>query len=173
VALGGEAEEGFSPYVSADGTISLPKDFRRWPFLGSWHIAPKEGVGGMAGAAGFHNVYTQAGTIEHYRKTGEFPDGAVIVKELLGTESGKMTTGQASWAAETEGWFIVVKDTKGRFPDNPLWGDGWGWALFNADDPNNTVSTSYRTDCWGCHLPASSTDRVFVRGYPVLQEEPK
>jgi len=169
----GKAADTFSPYVDAEGNISLPKDFRTWAFLGSWHIAPKKGISDIAGAAGFHNVYTQPGTIEAYRKTGKFPDGAVLVKELLNTESGKMTTGEVNWAAETEGWFVMVKDTKGRFPDNPLWGDGWGWVLFKADNPNKTVTTGYKRDCLGCHIPARGTDWVFIQGYPVLQQETK
>ena len=26
----------------------------------------------------------------------------------------------------------MIKDAKGRFPGNDLWGDGWGWALFHG-----------------------------------------
>ena len=62
----------------------------------------------------------------------------------------------------------MVKDTKGRFPNNPLWGDGWGWSFFNADDRARTVSTDYRADCLGCHEPARSTDLVYDYAYPVL-----
>jgi hypothetical protein len=46
-----------------------------------------------------------------------------------------MTTGDAHWASGAKVWFILIKDDKNRFPDNPLWGDGWGWALFKADAP--------------------------------------
>ena len=170
VVRGGEAESSFSPYVDTEGKISVPGDYREWAFLGSWHIAPQKGRDGSAGAAGFHNVYTQLSTVEHYRRTGEFPDGAVLVKELLKTKSGKLTTGDVSWATEIEGWFVVVKDTEGRFPDHPLWGNGWGWALFNSGDPMNTVTKNWRTDCLTCHAPAQNTDWVFLEGYPILRD---
>jgi hypothetical protein len=170
VVRGRGAESSFSPYVDTEGKISVPPTYREWAFLGSWHIAPQKGVDDSAGAAGFHNVYTQLSTVEHYRRTGEFPDGAVLVKELLKTKFGKLTTGEVSWATEIEGWFVVVKDTKGRFPNNPLWGNGWGWALFNSDDPANTVTKNWRTDCLGCHTPAQSTDWVFIEGYPILRD---
>lgn len=171
VVRGGEAQYGFSPYVDAEGNISIPKDYRNWAFLGTWHIAPERGSGDAAGAPGFHNVYTQLSTVEAYRKTGKFPDGAVIVKELLKTKTGDLTTGEVSWATEIEGWFVMVKDDKGRFPKSPLWGNGWGWVLFNSDNPQKTVTRNWRTDCLGCHVPAKQTDWVFVEGYPILQSE--
>ena len=123
---GGEAEDPYSVYVDAAGNMRVPEDYREWAFLGSWHIAPQKGVNDTAGVAGFHNVYTQHDTIDAYRRTGEFPDGAVIVKELLGSRGGRLTTGEVSWATGIEGWFVMIKDTQGRFPDNPLWGGGWG-----------------------------------------------
>lgn len=169
VSRGRESGSSFSPYVDGEGSIRIPEDYREWVFLGSWHIAPEKGVDDAAGVAGFHNVYTQLGTVKAYRETGQFPDGAVIVKELLKTETGDLTTGEVSWATEIEGWFVMVKDTQGRFPKNPLWGGGWGWVLFNSDKPRQTVTKNWRTDCLGCHAPAKRTDWVFVEGYPVLQ----
>jgi len=63
----------FSPHVDRDGKISLPGDFRDWRFLGTWSIAGEEQGDDTAG---FHNVYTQPATVEAYRATGRFPDGA-------------------------------------------------------------------------------------------------
>ena len=169
---GGQADNDISPYVDGEGNIRVPEDYREWSFLGSWHIAPEKGVDDSAGVAGFHNVYVQPGTARAYRETGGFPDGTVIVKELLASDNGRLTTGEVSWATEVEGWFVMVKDTRGRFPANSLWGNGWGWALFDADDPQHTVTKNWRIDCLGCHTPARNTDWVFVEGYPVLQRSP-
>jgi len=63
----------------------------------------------------------------------------------------------------------MVKDSQGRFPGNPLWGDGWGWSFFGADDRTKPVTTDYRADCLGCHEPARATDLIYSRAYPVLQ----
>ena len=109
----------------------------------------------------------QPKAIAAYRKTGKFPDGAVLVKELLNAKTGPMTTGTISWGHEIEGWFIMVKDTKNRFPGNKLWGDGWGWFLFDAG--KNLTTKDYKAECIGCHIPAKRNDWVYVEGYPILR----
>ena len=162
------AAESFSPYVDSKGNISIPKDFRSWRFLGTWGVAADEDD--QVGSKGFHNVYTQPETISAYRATGKFPDGAVLVKELLKAKTDSMTTGEISYATETEGWFIMVKDAKGRFKDSDLWGDGWGWALINADDPNTIATEDYKAECLPCHQPAKKDDWVYLRGYPELKK---
>ena len=65
----------------------------------------------------------------------------------------------------------MVKDAKGRFDGQPLWGNGWGWALFAGDAPTKNTATDFRADCLGCHTPARSTDWVYVQGYPALARE--
>src|SRR5215472_18487432 len=95
------------------------------------------------------------------RKTGKFTDGTVLVKEVFGTMHAQMTTGDAHWASGTKVWFVMIKDEKGRYSSNPLWGDGWGWALYNSDAPDKQVATDYKKDCLGCHIPARGTDWVY------------
>ena len=168
----------FSTVVDKEGKISLPLEFRRtWTFLGTWSIAnsdvaPSSAASGH-GAAGLHNVYVQPDAVTAYRKTGEFPDGTVLVKELLKASTGSMTTGTVSWGKEVEGWFVMVKDRHNRFPDHNLWGDGWGWVVFNSSDPDKAVTTSYKTECMGCHIPARKNDWIYVNGYPILNAETK
>ncbi|ETW92663.1 MAG: cytochrome C [Candidatus Entotheonella factor] len=157
--------EVFSAHVSATGAIYLPKDFRfTMVHLGSWFVPQGE-------ASGFHDVYTEAGTAEVYRKTGEFPDGATLVKELRGGQTGNYTTGaNVAYAVDTvKQWFVMIKDTQNRFPENPLWGDGWGWALFKPGEPLKNVATNYRVDCLGCHIPAKANDWVYIEAYPTLK----
>ncbi len=167
-AVLGQSLGAFSPYVDADGTISMPPNFRSWYFLGSWGVATDEE--GKVGSQGFHNVYTQPETVEAFRKTGKFPDGAVLAKELLKARTDSMTTGEISYAAETEGWFIMIKDTEGRFKGNKLWGKGWGWSLFKAKDPTKAVTEDFKIECIPCHVPAKKDDLVYVRGYPALTD---
>ncbi len=170
---GVKLQSTYDSIVDKSGNISLPENFRRdWAFLGTWSIAREDVETSSAasghGAAGLHNVYTQQTTIDHFRETGKFPDGAVIIKELLKAETSSMTTGTVSRGTVVEGWFVMVKDTQGRFPSNPLWGDGWGWSLFNADQPASTVTTNYKTECIGCHIRARKDDWIYLNGYPVL-----
>jgi hypothetical protein len=91
-----------------------------------------------------------------------------LVKEIHGTDHAAMTTGDAHWATDTKVWFVLIKDAKGRYQNNPLWGDGWGWALFKSDAPDKQVATDYKKDCLGCHIPAKADDWIYVKGYPVL-----
>jgi hypothetical protein len=158
-------KETFSPYVNEQGKISLPKDYRTtWRYLGSWAVPMKKAPG-----RGFHDVFTQPEAVEAYKKTGKFPDGTVLIKEIRKIQGGKMTTGQVYWAGDIDSWFVMVKDEKGRFKDNPNWGKGWGWALFKPADPQKNVSTNYQKDCFGCHIPAQKTDWVYMQGYPTLK----
>ena len=118
-----------------------------------------------------HYTYASPGTAEYYRKNGKFADGTVLVKEVFATDHAELTTGDAHWATRTKVWFVMIKDDKGRYPGNPLWGDGWGWALFKADAPDKQVATNYKKDCLGCHVPAQSTDWIYVQGYPILKSK--
>lgn len=160
-----QAEMPFSRWVDSKGNIELPEGFREdWTHLGSFFV---EGGGGDAGAT-FHDVYTEPESARYFRDHEAFPDGATLVKEVRSSRADNLTTGRAHWADETSIWFVMVKDAKGRFEGNPLWGDGWGWALFEADDPSRTVTRDYTTECRTCHVPAQETDWVYVQGYPTL-----
>jgi hypothetical protein len=160
------------------GAISVPENYTRWATLGTWAHANTKGE---PGSKEYHVVYTQPETIDYYQKHGRYPDGAVLVKELLNAETMQMTTGSAvSHATNLKGWFVLVRDTKGRYKESKLWGDGWGWSLFNAPDTKKTVSTDYQENCLACHLPARDLagpdtheeDKwIYTLGYPVLQRK--
>ena len=161
------ADDGFSSYVDDEGNISFPTGFRTsMVHLGSWFVPEGD-------ASGFHDVYTEKATVEAFRETGKFPNGATLVKELRASNSGTYTTG-AGVSYATDGlkqWFVLIKDAKGRFGDNPLWGDGWGWALFKPDDRGKNLATNYKADCLGCHIPAKANDWIYTEAYPTLSTE--
>lgn len=151
--------------VDAKGNLRVPENYRaQYQALGTWAIAADTGRGSKE----MHVVYASPGTIEAFRKSGRFPDGAVLIKEVLGTSTMGMTTGTVSHAVALKGWFVMVRDSRNTHPGNPLWGDGWGWSWFDANQPLKTTSTNYKTDCRGCHVPAQSTDWIYVIGYPPL-----
>ncbi len=160
----GDEMKGPLPFVDPDGTIHFPGKVRdHWVHLGSWGSADLNSAD-----PGQHDVYTQPESLEEYRKTGQFPDGAVLVKEVRKIESAYMTTGPVTWAGDEVLWFVMIKDAKGRFPGNDNWGEGWGWALFNAGATEKSASTNFRASCLGCHIPARETDWIYVEGYTVL-----
>ena len=157
----------FSPWVDAKGNITVPEDPRlNFAHLGSYVITDK-----TSESFGFHDVYTRPESIRHYRKTGEWPDRAVLIKELRKLKTEKMTTAKAvSSATDLVGWFVMIKDAKGRFKDNPHWDAGWGWGLYYVADPKKNVSEGFNRSCKGCHIPAKLDDWVYVDGYPALSK---
>jgi hypothetical protein len=161
-----QSNSGSNGYDLVDkaGILHKPADYRdRYQALGVFSVAD------LNGNVDLHYTYAPPGTAEYYRKNGKFADGTVLVKEVFGTDHGQMTTGEVHWAKGTKVWFVMIKDEKGRYPGNPLWGDGWGWALYKSDAPDKQVATDYKKDCLGCHVPAKTTDWVYVQGYPVLK----
>ena len=161
----GADPKGPLPFVDSDGTIHFPGKVRdKWVHLGSWGSADLDSAD-----PGHHDVYTQPESLEQYRKTGKFPDGAVLVKEVRKIESAYMTTGPVTRAGDEVLWFVLIKDAEGRFPGHENWGEGWGWALFNAGATEKNASTNFRPDCLGCHIPARETDWIYVQGYPRLR----
>ena len=152
--------------VDPDGRLRVPDDYRAtYELLGSWAVATDEGRGSKE----MHVVLASPGSIQAYRKDGHFPNGTVLVKEVFKTATREMTTGTVSRADELKGWFVMVKDSAGRYPGNALWGDGWGWSWFDAADPSKTISTNYKPDCRSCHVPAQASDWIYVDGYPALK----
>jgi hypothetical protein len=160
-----EAQRGFSPCVDSAGNISLPHDFETtFVHIGTISVAPKA----TDPANELHSTYTRPEDLAAFQRDGRFPDGAVLVKEVRATNSAPMTTGSATFGAEMKVWFVMVKDAKGRFEKNELWGDGWGWALFEGDDRTEQVAVDYKTDCRTCHVPARKNDWLFTECYPAL-----
>jgi hypothetical protein len=164
LGAGGGTLDGHTRFVRPDGSFVFPGASVRegLTHLGSWFVPEGD-------ARGFHHVYTQPEAVEAWRATGAFPDGTVLVKEIRRSTRGSYTTGaDVASATEPVQWFLMVKDREGRHEGDPLWQEGWGWALFTADDPTQNVAKSFAADCQGCHVPARETDWVYVDGYPRL-----
>ena len=163
-----QAKDSFDGFALVDksGNVRKPTDYRDlYQTLGTYLVLdPKEGNQ-------MHLTYASPGAADYYRRNKKFADGTVLVKEVFGTDHAQMTTGDAHWAKDTKVWFVLIKDSKGRYTDNPLWGDGWGWALFKSDAPNKQVATDYKKDCLGCHTPAKADDWIYVKGYPALHSK--
>jgi hypothetical protein len=152
--------------VDPKGNLSVPHGYRAtYQYLGSWAVAADQGPG----AKELHVVYASPGVVAAYRSHGSFSDGAVLVKEVYAAATGQMTTGTVSHADTLKGWFVMMKDSRGRHPDNKLWGDGWGWSWFDAANPSKTTSTDYKTNCLACHVPAKVSDWIYISGYPSLK----
>ncbi|MGY2181512.1 cytochrome P460 family protein [Pseudomonas agarici] len=160
----------YKNYVDKNGNIKVPKDYRtEFVFLGSFAVPGGDSLGGLKQ---LHQVYVDRDSIEYYRSHGDFPDGAMLIKELQGTTAADLTTGHASFWNQGEGWFVMIKDTKGRYKDSGIWTDGWGWALIAQEAPSVTTNKDTST-CIACHTPVKKTDWVHVWAYPLLNAHDK
>jgi len=156
--------------VEAEPVLQVPTaDYRTtWVQLGTYAViadAPADG------AKKFQYVYTERKNLEAYLKSGSFPDGTVLVKDVYAGKTETMSCGIVSYAGDLVGRFILVRDsTNARAASSPRFGDGWGWAFYQGSETKMTTTTNYKTDCLGCHEPARATDFVFVQGYPLLRK---
>src|SRR5207237_6781797 len=73
--------EQSSAVFDSDGKLELPTGFRKWVFVGA-PLTPNGLNNGKANFPEYHHVYIEQKNVDAYLKTGEFPEGTVIVKEL-------------------------------------------------------------------------------------------
>jgi len=94
----GDRENGLD-LVDKAGSIRKPADYRdRYQALGTYAVVD------LNGDTELHYTYALPGTAESYRKTGQFADGAVLMKEVFATDHAQMTTGDAHLASGTKVW---------------------------------------------------------------------
>jgi len=75
------------PVFTQDGNLVLPTGFREWVFIGG-PITPNGLNNGKALFPEFHYVYVEPENFRYYQQHGNFPDGTVLVKELVLTQAG-------------------------------------------------------------------------------------
>jgi hypothetical protein len=154
--------------------LQIPKGFRRWVFVGA-PLTPNGLNGGKANFPEFHNVYIQAQNVEAYMKTGEFPEGTVIVKELTRLlnptfPDGSRTepSGRGFFNGAFNGIDLTVKDSK-RFAKT----NGWGFFTFGHHPLpyEKTAAEAPVAVCANCHKAnVAKTDMTWVQFYPLLHE---
>lgn len=160
------------PEYTADGSLKLPADFEQWVYVGS-PLTPNALNGGKANFPEFHNVYIQPGAYREYKRTGVFPEGTIMFKELQLTLKGDRPDGSRA-EASGRGYFpgalngadVSVKDTK-RFADT----NGWGYFDFNHNEPKAaTAKLQPRKVCAECHVAGAKKDMVWTQFYPRLDQ---
>lgn len=148
----------------AQGQLKRPQDHHEWIFVGA-PVTPNDMNEGKAAFPEFHNVYIDPASFASYKQTGVFPNGTVILKELVSVGGKSMASGNGYFQGEFVSLEAMVKD-KQRFPQEP-----GGWAFFRfGEAPHYTpTGTQMQTDsCNVCHAGANE-DYVFTATYPVLR----
>jgi hypothetical protein len=158
-----------------DGKLKLPTGFRNWVFVGG-PLTPNGLNGGEANFPEFHNVYVEARDLDAYKKTGTFPEGTLIVKELtLVLEptfpDGSRTepSGRGFFNGAFNGIDATVKNSK-RFAKT----NGWGFFTFghHAQPYAASAAEAPVSECAGCHIAnVAKTDMTWVQFYPLLRDK--
>lgn len=166
-----QAQDSAAVFTS-DGKLQIPTGFRSWVFVGA-PLTPNGLNGGEANFPEFHNVYIQAQNVEAYMKTGQFPEGTVIVKELTRLlnptfPDGSRTepSGRGFFNGAFNGIDLTVKDSK-RFAKT----NGWGFFTFGHHPLpyEKTAAEAPAAVCANCHKAnVAKTDMTWVQFYPVL-----
>ncbi len=140
------------PTPAAD-PVPYPEGYRRWAHVKSMVIQPGHPL--FEAFGGIHHIYANPKALTAYQKGTPFPDGSVIVFDLLEakTENGALVEG----ARKVVG--VMFKDRK-RYAST----GGWGFEGFKGDTQERVVQDM--NQCFGCHMSAKDTDYVFSRYRP-------
>jgi hypothetical protein len=171
----------------ADGKMKLPTGYRGWVFVGA-PLTPEGLNDGKyncnAGGTNctrsnfpeYHHVYIERQNVDAYLKTGSFPEGTVIVKELTRVlnptfpdSSRTEPSGRGYFNGEYNGIDVTVKDSK-RFAQT----NGWGFFTFGHHPLpyDKTSAEKPVTECAGCHIAnVANTDMTWIQFYPLLRDK--
>lgn len=164
------AGDRYLPEFTAEGHLKLPKNFERWVYVGS-PLTPNALNGGEAPFPEYHNVYIEPGAYDVYLRTGAFPEGTIMFKELQLVQRGQFPdgsrterSGRGYFPGALNGADVTVKDST-RFAET----GGWGYFNFNHGEPKAmTAAPKPREECAFCHIENAKKDSVWTQFYPRL-----
>ncbi len=163
--IGSAYAEGF--YTMIDGELERPTGYREWVYVGT-PLTPNDMNNGKAAFPEFHNVYIDPKSWGHWKNTGEFRDGTILIKELVGVGSKAAVSGNGYFQGDFVGLEATIKSSE-HFPD-----ELGNWAYFSFSTPDHqsltdSASAFPKEACNACHLASAADDFVFTQYYPVLR----
>lgn len=163
-----------------DGSVHLPEAYRRWTNVGTRYKASGYNIldGAPIVIPQLMNTYVEPSALDYYEKTGKWPDGAQIVKELSNIRVGKgcdnvtkicsSPIGPGIFQETYIGVGMMVKD-RNRFPDAP---GNWGYfGFFRHSTYERLATLRPQNQCASCHVKlASDTDYVITKAHLGLSQ---
>ena len=141
---------GFSLFGQLDDTAPFPKEFRTWAHVKSVLVGPQSAA--FATEGGIHHIYANQKALEGY-ETGKFPDGSVIVYDLLETKDVAGNTIEGP----TRRIDVMVK--QGQLSSATA---GWGFMSFPGGNPAaGKLTVERQAACAACHAQRKDHDSVF------------
>lgn len=136
--------------ASTPAEVAYPANYRKWTHVKSMVIEPGHPLHGTFG--GIHHLYGNEAAVKGYRN-GKFPDGAVIVFDLLEAVSTDHTV--------TEGKRKVVGVMQRDSAKFAATG-GWGFEGFAGDSQTQrVVGSTAAAACFACHQAKRDQGYVF------------
>ena len=176
-SVAAQTQESSLIVYDSQGRLKLPDPtvFRKWVFLGA-PTTPNALNNGKANFPEFHHVYVEQKNLDAYLKTGTFPEGTMLVKELTRVlnpafpdGSRKEPSGRGYFNGEFNGIDLSIKDSK-RFTKT----NGWGYFTFGHHPlPYAEVAEEASpSECAGCHITyVAKTDMTWVQFYPIMRDK--
>ena len=165
--LAPKASEDFpKPSFNDKGQLIRPDvSYREWVYIGT-PLTPNALNPPEAPFPEFHNVYIHPSDFDHWKRTGTFPDGTVIIKELVLIGATQAVSGKGYFMGEYTGLEAAIKDSK-RFKDEPGY---WAYFTFGHSYPLADTAEAFPAPaCNACHEASAAEDFVFTQFYPVLR----
>lgn len=164
IAAPATAEEFFT---IKNGQLERPTGYREWIYVGT-PVTPNDLNNGKAAFPEHHNVYIDPKSWAHWKKTGEFRDSTILMKELTNVGTKAAVSGNGYFQGDFIGLEATIKSKK-HFPNEP-----GNWAYYSFTTPDHKTLTPTATafpaaSCNGCHAAAAADDFVFTQYYPVLR----
>ena len=165
LTAGPAAAEEF--YSIKNGQLERPTGYREWIYVGA-PVTPNDLNDGKAAFPEFHNVYIDPESWAHWKKTVEFREGTILMKELIIVGSKAAVSGNGYFQGDFVGLEATIKSKK-HFPREP-----GNWAYFSFSTPDHkaltpTAKAFPAESCNACHANAAVDDWVFTQYYPVLR----
>jgi opacity protein-like surface antigen len=137
-------------FSAADAPVPYPQGYRQWTHVKSMTINEGHALHGTFG--GIHHLYANRKAEQGY-KTGKFPDGSVIVFDLLEAKAADNTVQEG--ARKVLG--VMRKDAR-KYRDT----GGWGFEGFKGDSTTErAVGKNAASACFQCHTAQKDRDFVF------------
>jgi Cytochrome P460 len=138
-----------SLWAKPNDAVPYPVGYRSWTHVKTALIGPQSPAFAIFG--GLYHIYANKKAMEGYR-TGRFPDGSVLVFEILETRENAGVT--AEGPRKRVG--VMVKNSK-EYAET----GGWGFESFQGDSQTERrLNAEGRTACFKCHEPQKDRDYV-------------
>lgn len=156
-------------HFNANNEMLLPLDYREWIQVGA-NVSPNELNNGKAPFNEMRTIYMDRGAFKHWKETGEFRTGTLLLKEVMSITHYQGMTGTGYGAGEVVAVAGMLKDPV-KFADEP---GQWGFYRFpkleNSEFFQKTSEQYPTGKCSGCHTAGAQDDMVFTQHYPVLTD---